>query len=137
MEYFQQFQWWYIPLGILALFLMFGKSKGGIVVTRVSANLQPLDGCYSSCRSKARYSTFKPGEPDSIDIRVDGLTLEPGTELALELNNKSFATVNVRKKGDIKFDHWSDEGIDFPKIRAGDKLEIIYQGTPIFAGTFV
>jgi len=136
MDYFLQFHWWYVPLGVVLLFLFFGKSKGGIVVKRFSANMQILDDRFQSCDPKADYSIFKKGKPDHIDIEIQRLTIPVGDELELYLNGEHFATVAVKPNKEVEFDPWGDEGVAFPKVDDGDELVVKYQGDDALKGTF-
>ena len=136
MEYFEEFHWWYVLIGIVLLFLFFGKSKGGMVKKRVTADLAVLDERFAACITEADYSIFKEGSPDHIEIEVEQLPIEAGEELAFELNGETLALVTVNRKQEAEFDHWSDEGIDFPVVKEGDVLVIKYQGVDVFKGAF-
>ena len=136
MDYFMQFHWWYIPVGFVVCFIVFGKGKGGFVVTRLTANMEILDQRFTGCRPEAKYSTFKEGRPDHIEIEVDRLSLPAGEELAIEINGETLAKVKVKSNKEAEFDHWSDEDVDFPVIKEGDELVIRYQGADALKGTF-
>ena len=96
MEYFMEFHWWYILLGVVVLFLLFGKSKGGVVVKRFTANMQILDDRFLNCKTDADYSVFKEGKPNHIDIEIERLTIPVGDELEFQLNGKTLAKVAVK-----------------------------------------
>ena len=131
-----EFQWWYPFVGLFLAFLIFGKRKGGIVVTRVSADLRVLDPRFAGCRPEAKYSTFKDGSPDHIEIELDDLSLSEGEEVEFHLNGTLLARVPVKRNREAEFDHWSDEDVDFPVIRAGDELLVRYLGADVMQGTF-
>ncbi|NND81560.1 MAG: hypothetical protein HKN50_03955 [Gammaproteobacteria bacterium] len=38
MEYFAQFQWWHVPIGLLLLVVLFGKRKSRVGVSRLTAD---------------------------------------------------------------------------------------------------
>ena len=42
----------------------------------------------------------------------------------------------VKNNNEAEFDHWSDEGITFPKITENDLLVVRYQNTDVLKGTF-
>ena len=131
-----EFSWWYVVGGLFLIFLVFGKRKGGVVVRRYTAQLKVLDPRFEGCRPEASYSTFKEGSPDHIDIELEDLTIPVGEELEFMLNGELLATVPVERDREAEFDHWSDEGVDFPAIVEGDELVIRYQGVDVLRGTF-
>lgn len=130
------FHWWYVPVAFILLFLVFGKRKGGIVVSRVTAYLEVLDTRFAGCRTEAKYSTFKEGSPDHIEIEVKDLSIPVGDELEFLINGKALAMVKVSPKHKAEFDYWSDEGVDFPIIKEGYELVIKYQGVDVLKGRF-
>ena len=134
MEYFLEFHWWYIFVALIALFFINGK--GGIVVKRFSANLQLIDDRFKDCIPEATYSMFKEGNPHKIDIEIDRLPLEVGEVLAFELNGALLANAKVKRDKEAEFEHWSDEDVYFPEVKAGDELVIKYKGREILKGTF-
>ena len=136
MDYFMQFHWWYILVGIIILFIVFGKGKGGIVVKRVTANMEILDPRFEGCIPECKYSIFKEGSPDHIEIEVEKLSIQVGEELEFQLNGKTIAKVKVECDKEAEFDHWSDENVDFPVIKEGDELVIKYQDVDVLKGTF-
>ena len=81
MDYFMEFHWWYIPIGFIFLLFLFGKGKGGVVVKRFTANMEILDQRFDGCRPEAKYSIFKEGSPDHIEIEVEKLPIQVGEEL--------------------------------------------------------
>lgn len=136
MDYFMEFHWWYLPVGFVLVFMFFGKGKGGIVVKRVTANLEPLDQRFAQCPTEAKYSTFKEGSPDHIEIKIKELPVSAGDQLEFLINNKTLAMVQVKSKKKAEFDYWRDENVDFPVIKEGDELLIKSQGADVFKGTF-
>jgi hypothetical protein len=136
MDYFMTFHWWYVPVVFILLFIVFGKGKGGLVVTRVTANLENLDHRFAKCPTEAKYSTFKEGTPDHIEIEVKELPIPVGDELEFLINGKTLAMVKVKSNQKAEFDYWSDEEVDFPIIKKGYELVIKYQGADILKGTF-
>jgi hypothetical protein len=136
MDYFMKFHWWYLPVGFVLVFMFFGKGKGGIVVKRVTANLEPLDQRFAECTTEAKYSTFKEGSPDHIEIKIKELPVSAGDQLEFLINNKTLAMVQVKSKKKAEFDYWRDENVDFPVIKEGDELLIKSQGADVFKGTF-
>ena len=139
MEYFMQFHWWYLllPFVLLILFVMlFGESKGGLVVTRYTAQMAILDDRFRGCEPEADYSIFKEDQPDHIDIEIEELNLSAGEELELLLNGTAFTTIKVKKNHEAEFDHWSDGAIAFPQVQADNELLITYKGTPVLQGRF-
>ena len=135
MDYFFEFHWWYILIGVLFV-IAFGKGKGGFVVKRFTADLELLDDRFKACRTEASYAIFKEGSPDHIEIEIENLFLCAGEVLEIFLDGKFLATATVEKDKEAEFDHWSDEGVSFPEIKGGEHLVIKYKGTPIFQGTF-
>ena len=131
-----EFHWWYLLVGFVLAFVVFGKGKGGVVVKRFTANLEILDQQFEGCRPEAKYSIFKEGKPDHIEIELEGLTIAVGEELEFQLNGKTLAKVNVEPDKEAEFDHWSDEDVYFPPIREGDELVIKYQNVEVLKGTF-
>jgi len=131
-----EFHWWYIFSGIILFFIIFGKSKGGIVVKRFTANLEILDQRFEGCVAEAEYSMFKEGRPDHIEIELDRLSIPVGEELEFHVNGKLLANVAVERDKEAEFDHWSDEEVDFPVIKKGDELIIKYQNINVLKGTF-
>ena len=141
MEYLTQFHWWYIPLGIVLVFVFFGKGgdKGGIVVKRFSATFDILDERFKTCRPEADFLIFKEGKPVKLEIEVERLTLEIGDELEFYINGNLLAKVPVRKDGrdrEAEFEYYSDEGVDFPHIVEGDELVIRYESVDVIQGRF-
>lgn len=135
MDYFMEFHWWYLVVGFIFLFVVFGKGKGGVVKKRVAASLEILDDRFAECPNEAKYSTFKEGSPDHIEIKVKDLPLPDGDILEFQVNNKALAIVEV-KRNKAEFDYWSDEEVGFPVIIEGDELVIKYQGIAVLKGTF-
>lgn len=131
-----EFHWWYLPVALVVFFLLFRDRKGGVVVTRYSATLEVLDPRFADCRPEADYSIFKEGTPDHIEIELEGLAIPPGDELEFRLNGELLAVVRVERDHEAEFDHWSDEGVDFPRIHEGDELVIRYRGADVLQGTF-
>lgn len=131
-----QFHWWYILIGIVLLFLIFGKGKGGVVVKRVRAKFEVLDPRFQDCRPEADYCIFKPGKPEHIDIEIENLSIPVGEELAFFINGASLACVTVKRNKEAEFDHWSDEDLSFPVIIEGDELLVKYQGNDVLKGIF-
>ncbi len=129
-----EFHWWYIPILLFAILLIFGK--GGIVRKRFTANMQVLDNRFETCRPEMHYVIFKEGQPEKIDLEIDDLDLPVGDELEFRLNNIVLANVKVKRDREAEFEHWSDDGVDFPAIKEGDLLEVYYQGTLVMKGTF-
>jgi len=136
MDYFLEFHWWYVLLGLVVFVLLFGKSKGGVVVKRYSAYLEVLDERFTGCTQEAKYLVFKPGKPEKIEIEVEKLPLDVGEMLEFQINGKHLANVLVEKDKEAEFEHYSDEGVSFPKIKAGDEVTIKYQGKNIIQGEF-
>ena len=136
MEYFLQFHWWYVLVGVILFFILFGKGKGGIVVKRFKANMQILDDRFQDCDPEADYSIFKEGKPDHIDIDIEKLTIPVGDVLEFYLNENLLAKVSVKPNKEAEFDHWGDEGVSFPKVNEGDELVVKYQGTDVLKGVF-
>jgi len=140
MEYFTEFHWWYVPVGIVLAFVFFGKGgKGGIVVKRYTATFEILDDRFKTCRPEADFSIFKEGKPVKLDIDIERLTLPLGDELEFYINGELLAKVPVRKDGrdmEAEFEHYSDEGVDFPHIVEGDELVIRYESADVIKGRF-
>ncbi|MEN1727478.1 MAG: hypothetical protein AAGJ52_03470 [Pseudomonadota bacterium] len=136
MNSFAEFHWWYVPLGLLALFLLFGKKKGGVVVERLEADFDILDDRFADSRPEADYCTFKAGTPDHIDIELENLPVPVGETVELLLNGSPLATVPVKRNREAEFDHWSDEAVDFPKVKVADELTVRYQGASVMKGVF-
>lgn len=135
MDYFLEFHWWYILVGFFLL-ILFNKGKGGVVVKRFTANMKILDQRFIECLPEATYSVFKKGKPEKIDIEIENLFLQTGEELEFLINGKVLSHVKVKSNKEAEFEHWSDEGVDFPKIHEGDELVIKYQGIDVLKGTF-
>ena len=136
MDYFLEFHWWYVLVAIVFFFAVFGKGKGGAVVKRLTARLEILDPRFEGCRSEADYCIFKEGSPDHIEIELERLSIPAGEELDFQLNGKTFAKVIIEPDLEAEFDHWSDDGIDFPVIKEGDELVIKYQNVDVLKGRF-
>lgn len=135
MDYFLEFHWWYILVGV-ALFMVVGKGKGGLVVKRFSADLKVLDPRFEACRTEATYAIFKEGSPDHIEIEVENLFLDVGEVLEIFLDDSLLAKIEVKKDKEAEFDHWSDEAVRFPKISGGEHVVIKYKNAAVFAGVF-
>jgi hypothetical protein len=131
-----EFHWWYLLVGFVLVFFVFGKSKGGVVVKRLTANMEILDDRFNGCKPEARYSVFKPGTPDHIEIEIEQLFINVGEELDFLLNGNLLAKVEVERDKEAEFDHWSDEGVDFPVVQVGDELVIRYQNIDVLKGVF-
>ncbi len=135
MDYFLEFHWWYLLVAFF-LFTFFGKGKGGIVVKRFTANIEVLDQRFEECRPNATYAIFKEGSPDHIEIEIDNLFLNVGEELEFYINGTLLAIVKVKRNKEAEFDHWSNEGVNFPAIEDSDELTIKYQSSEVLKGTF-
>ncbi len=135
MDYFLEFHWWYLLVAFL-LVLVFGKGKGGVVAKSFTANLEILDERFKHCRPEARYAIFKNGSPDHIEIELDDLFLEAGELLDFYIDGNRLAQVAVKRNKEAEFDHWGDEGVEFPKIAGGEELVIRYKGAAVLKGTF-
>jgi len=135
-DYFMEFHWWYILVGAFLFFIIFGKGKGGVVVRRYTANMEVLDPRFEGCRTEAEYSVFKKGQPEHIDIEIEQLSIPVGEELEFQLNGETLANVRVERDKEAEFDHWSDEGVDFPAVREGDELIVKYQNVNVLKGIF-
>ena len=139
MEYFSQFHWWYVPLGIVLAFIFFGKGKGGIVRKSFTADFQILDDRFKSCRPEADFCIFAEDQPVKLDIDIERLPLDIGEELEFYINGELLAKVPVKKDGrdrEAEFEHYSDEGVAFPHIAEGDELVIRYEGVDVIKGRF-
>lgn len=136
MDYFLEFHWWYLLVGFF-LFIFFGKGKGGGVVKRFSAKMEILDKRFEECRPEVTYAIFKEGSPDHIEIELENLFLEVDEELEFHINGKLLAIVKVKRDREAEFDHWSDEGVDFPVIKGGEELVVKYQNIDVLKGIFV
>jgi|GEM_PF-3401330 len=140
MEYLTQFHWWYVPVGIVLAFVFFGKGgKGGIVVKRFSATFEILDDRFKTSRPEADFCVFKEGKPVKLEIDVERLALQIGDELEFYINGKLLAKVPVKKDGrdcEAEFEHYSDEGVDFPHIKEGDEVVIRYDSVDVMKGRF-
>lgn len=136
MDYFLQFHWWYLLVAVVLFFVIFGKKKGGVVATRVSAELEALDDRFQDCRRKADYITFTNDSPDHLDIEIKQLPLKEKETLEFLINGKLLAEVPVRPNFKARFDHWADEDIDFPAVKSGDELIVVYDNAEVFKGTF-
>ena len=80
--------------------------------------------------------TFKEGKPHKIEIEVENLPLQAGEFLDFYINRKLLSRVEVKHDLEAEFEHWTDEGVDFPQINAGDKLDIVYQNRVVLSGVF-
>ncbi len=136
MDYFLQFHWWYVLIAFILIFIFTGKSRGGLVVKRFTADLQILDDRFQGCDPDADYSIFKEGKPDHIDIEIERLNIPVGDELEFLLNGKLLAKVNVKRNKEAEYDHWGDEDVSFPKVNEGDELVVKYQGVDALKGVF-
>jgi hypothetical protein len=134
-DHFLEFHWWYLIVGA-AVFLVFGRGKGGIVVTKLTASMRVLDSRFEQCRPEATYATFKEGTPDHINVEIENLSLRAGEELTLHLNGACLAQVKVKPNLEVEFDHWSDEDVDFPRVEKGDELVVRYEDLDVLKGTF-
>ena len=132
-----EFHWWYVPVGLVLVFLLFGRGKGGVVRVRYTAVPDIVDERFADCRVEAKYSIFKSGSPDHIEIELENLTIPVGDELEFLINDKLLATVPVEQDREAEFDHWSDEDVDFPVIQEGDRLLVRYQGSDVLQGEFL
>ena len=136
MENLELYHWIAIVIGVVLFLKLFGKSKGGAIVSRVTADLKVLSPQFQSCRPEAKYLTFKEGKPNKIDIEIENLPLQPGEVLDFYINRKLLSRVEVKRDLEAEFEHWSDEGVDFPHINPGDQLDIAYQNTLVLSGVF-
>jgi len=136
MEYFFEFHWWYIFVGLILLMIIFGKGKGGIVAKSYSADLKILDEQFKNCLPEAKYCIFKEGQPEKIEIEVEKLPLKTGETLELHLNETHLASMIVKKDKEAEFEHWSDGNVSFPKIKEGDTVLIKYLNRDILKGVF-
>ena len=134
MEYFAEFHWWYVIVGLVVLMMFNGK--GGFVVKGYTAKLTILDDRFKDCVPTASYSIFKEGQPDKIDVDIEELSLPVGDTMELLLNGKRFASIEVERDREAEFEYWSDEGKEFPVIKEGDELIVQYQGTEVLKGCF-
>ena len=131
-----EFHWWYIPVLLVVIFLFFGKRKGGVVEQRVVARMDVQDPRFEACQLDADYCTFRNEGPDHIEIEIEQLPLAPGETLEFLINGEHLADVEVNRSRQAEFDHWSDEGVDFPVVMAGDVLLIRYNGADVVRGVF-
>jgi len=136
MDYFLEFHWWYL-LVVFFLFIFFGKGKGGVVVKRFTAKMEIFDQRFEECRPEVTYTIFKKGNPDHIEIELENLFLEVDEELKFHINGKLLAIVKVEQDREAEFDHWSDDGVNFPVIKGGEELVVKYQNIDVLKGTFV
>ncbi len=133
MEYFLEFHWWYIAVILLLHFIFF--AKGGVVIDEFVAQLEPLDERFKNCEGYCNRRFFKNGKDEKFTVDIQHIDLPVGEEVTLLLNQKVFKKLKMQKRQRIEFDIWnSDES--FPLIQIGDKVEIHYQGQPIFEGVF-
>ena len=133
-----EFKWVLIIIGVIAFLIIFskGSSKGGVVVNRVKADLNILSPQFAKCRPEASYTTFKEGKPHKIDIEVENLPLQPGEVLDVYINRKLLSRIEVERDREAEFEHWSNEGVEFPQIQAGDKIDFVYQNQAVISGVF-
>lgn len=113
-----------------------GKSRGGRVITRYTAKFQILDPRFETSRPEADYNIFKDGKPHKFEIDLERLPLSEGEELKFYINGKLLSDVKVDNELEAKFEHWSDEDVDFPQIIEGDILDIIFKGAHVMQGIF-
>ncbi len=133
MEYFLEFHWWYLLVGIALLFIFFGK--GGVVKYSFTAELEPIDEIVKDCRGYCARKFFRNGKDEKFVVDIQDISLPAGEHLELYINSTLLETLTVKKSREIEFDTWNtDEG--FPNIQPGDKVEIRYQNKPVFSGTF-
>ena len=128
-----------VAMVVLTLFfVVFGKGggRGGVVVSRVTADLRPIDPEFKRCRPEAKYSTFQEGKPHKIDIEIENLPLQPGEVLSFYINRQLLANVEVERDREAEFEHWSDGDVPFPQINAGDQLDVVYQNKAVMSGIF-
>ncbi len=133
MEYFLEFHWWYLLVGLLIVMALTGK--GGRVIKKYSADLKILDDRFKDCIPEAEYKIFKEGQPDKIDVEVENLPLKTDEALDILINDVLLAEITVKRNKEAEFEHWSDEA-NFPKIKEGDVIVINYLGEKILEGTF-
>ena len=133
MEYFLEFHWWYVLVGLV--FIMALTGKGGRVVKRYSANLKILDERFKDCVPEAEYKVFKEGHPDKIEIEIENLPLKTDETLDVFINGVLLSKISVERYKEAEFEYWSDEA-DFPKIKEGDVVVINYLGIKILEGIF-
>ena len=122
-------------MSALFFYLSF-KSKGGVIVKRITANLEAIDSRFTDSPTEAKYSTFKEGSPDHIEIKIKELPVPAGDQFEFLINDKTLAMFQVMSKKKAEFDYWSDGNVDFPVLKEGDELLIKYQGADVFKGTF-
>jgi hypothetical protein len=133
MEYFFEFHWWYVLVGLIIIAGLTGK--GGRVVKMYSADLKILDERFKNCMPKAEYKIFKEGQPDKIDIEVENLPLKIDETLDVLINGALLSRISVKIGKEAKYEHWSDEAY-FPQIKKGDVVVINYFGKKFLEGTF-
>ena len=128
--------------GVIALIFAFfflkmlGRGKGGVVKTRFTADFNVLDQRFATCRPEADYSIFKEGKPHKIEIEVERLPLEPGDTLDVYINRQLLSKITVKRDLEAEFEHWSDDDVPFPQIKAGDVVDIVYQNKLVLSGVF-
>jgi hypothetical protein len=135
MDYFLEFHWWYLLIGFL-VFTFIRKGKGGIVVQRYTAQFDVIDPRFQQCLPEANYAIFKEGSPDRIDIEIDKLPLASGETVEFHINGLMLVKVKVSRGKEAEFDHWGDEGVDFPIIKGGEVLDVKYLGETVLKGVF-
>jgi len=113
-----------------------GSSRGGRVITRYTADFDILDPRFQTCRPEGDYFIFKEGKPHKIEIEVERLPLEQGEVLDVHINQHPLSRITVKYDLEAEFEHWSDGEVSFPKITAGDKVDIFYQNKIIISGVF-
>ena len=136
MEFNEKYIWVGVAIAVIFFLKLFGKGRGGVVVSHFTADLQILDPRFQACRPDADYCIFKEGKPHKIEIEVENLPLQEGDVLDFYINQKPLARVPVKRDLEAEFEHWSDGDVNFPEIKEGDKVDIIYQGHVIMTGVF-
>ena len=139
MDYLTQFHWWYVPVLLILLFVFTADSKGGLVQKKFAAVFQILDDRFQGCKPEADFCVFRAGKTVKLEIEVERLAIPLGEELELYINGALLAKVPVKKDGsgaEAEFEHYSDEGVDFPTIVEGDEIVIRYEGIDVITGRF-
>jgi hypothetical protein len=67
-----------------------------VVIKRVASNLEILDQRFERCILEKKYSIFKEGSPDQIEVQK--ILIEVGEELEFQLNRETLSKVRVDRK---------------------------------------
>ena len=127
-----------ISVLIIIIVLAIFKSKFRVrsIVEDFEATLKPthLDDFSQSGRGKVERELYGDGNAE-LKIKFSGTVLPEGSTVSLIINSTKISDFQVFE-GRVYEKIETRSGVTVPSVKAGDEVQIMYEGTAVLSGTF-